>query len=164
MYQKLSMMHASYWCHSERESLLPFMWQGCTTISNLFPICLVTKIEAKQNGKRDVTWRNQISYPESSGSLVSGNSQGVVVKLDKTENAAWFANTYNINDRNVMGNFKSGENMRKKFIQSATRTAQKDKSSSEPPVSLVAADWINIFLIYNRRKVCVIKMQFSTYY
>ena len=96
-------------CHSERESLLPFMWQGCTTISNFFPICLVSKIEAKKNGKRDVTWRNQISYPESSGSLVSGNSPGVV-KLDKTENAAWFANTYNINDRNVMGNFKSGEN------------------------------------------------------
>ena len=87
------------------------MWQGCATISNFFPICLVSKIEAKQKGKRDVTWRNQILYPESSGSLVSGNSPGVVVKLDKTANAAWFANTYNINDRNVMGNFKSGENI-----------------------------------------------------
>lgn len=117
MYQKLSMMHASYWCHSEQESLLPFMWQGCTTISNFFPICLVSKIEAKQNGKRDVTWRNQISYPESSGSLVSGNSPGVVVKLDKTENAAWFAKTYNINDTNVMGNFKSGENILSLFSQ-----------------------------------------------
>ena len=157
-------MHASYWCHSEQESLLPFMWQGCTTISNFFPICLVSKIELSKTGSE--TWHDEtkscIQSPQALWS--AGIRQGVVVKLEKTEDAAWFAKTYNINDRNVMGNFKSGENMRKKFIHSATRTAQKEKSSSEQTVSLVAADWINIFLIYNRRKVCVIKTQFSTYY
>lgn len=139
-------------CHSERESLLPFIWQGCSTIPKFFSICLVKKIELSKTGSE--TWH---------GALWSaGIRQGIVVKLDKTEKAAWFAKTYNTNDRNVMGNFKPGENMRKTFIQSMSQTAQKEKSSSEPPVSLITADWI--IYIYNRRKVWVIKRQFSNYY